>query len=77
MSEFSDGRAAYPGNDLLNALFVTLHLEKGLDLADGQVLPVAQSDQLVESAEQLVGILDDLALVQALASAGDDLGKEV
>lgn len=46
-------------------------------MADGQVLPVTQSDQLVERAKQLVGIAEDLALVQALACAGDDLGEEV
>lgn len=54
-----------------------LHLEESLDLADGQVLPVAQSDQLVESAEQFVGISEDFALIQTLACAGDHLGKEM
>ena len=54
-----------------------LHLQEGLDLADGQVLPVAKRDQLVECAKQLVGIAEDLAFVQALACAGNDLGEEV
>ena len=67
----------YPGDDFLNPLLVRLHLEEGLDLADGQVLPVAQGDQLIERAEQLVGIAEDLALVQTLACAGNDLGEEV
>lgn len=56
---------------------MALHLQEGLDLADGQVLPVSQGDQLVESAEQLIGILDDLPFVQALARAGDNLGEEM
>ena len=51
------------------------HLEEGLDLADGQVLPVAQCNQLVESAEQFIGISENFALFQALACAGDYLGK--
>ena len=54
-----------------------LHLEESLDLADGQVLAVAQGDQLIESAEQFVGISEDFALVQTLACAGDHLGKEM
>lgn len=70
-------RCPYASNDLLNALFVALHLQEGLDLADGQVLPVAESDQLIEGAEQLVGISEDLTLVQAPASAGNHLGEEV
>lgn len=67
----------YPCNNLLNALLVTLHLQEGPDLADGQVLPVAQRDQLVERAKELVGIADNLSLVQCLAGAGYDLGEEV
>jgi len=68
---------AYASDDLLDALLVALHLQEGLDLADGQVLPVAQGDQLIKGTEQLVGISEDLALIKALAGAGDDLGKEV
>ena len=56
---------------------MTLHLQECLDLADGQILPVTQSDQLVEGAEEFVGISEDLALVQALASASNDLGEKV
>lgn len=54
-----------------------LHLEECLDLADGQVLAVTQGDQLVESAEQFVGISEDFALIQTLACAGDHLGEEM
>lgn len=43
--------SAYPGDDLLDPLLVTLHLQEGLDLANGQVLPVPESDQLVKRAE--------------------------
>lgn len=68
---------AYPGDDLLDALLMTFHLEEGLDLTDRQVLPVAQSDQLIKSAKQFVCILHDFPLIQALACAGDDLGEEV
>ncbi len=56
---------------------MTLHLQECLDLADCQVLPVAQRDQLVEGAEQFIGIFEDLSLLQALASVGDHLGEEV
>jgi uncharacterized membrane protein YfhO len=35
---------AYPSNNLLYPLFVALHFEEGLDLADGQILPVPQSN---------------------------------
>jgi hypothetical protein len=61
----------------LDALLVTLHLEESLDLVDSQVLPVTKSNQLIEGAKQLVGILEDLPLVQALARASDHLGEEV
>lgn len=54
-----------------------LHFEEGLDLADCEVFPVAKGDQLVKGAEQLVGILQDFSLVQTLACAGDDLGKQM
>lgn len=67
----------YPSDDLLDALLVTLHLQERLDLADGQVLPVSESDQLIEGAQQLVGMLQDLPLLQTLASARDDLGEKV
>lgn len=68
---------SYSGNDLLDALLVTLHLQEGLDLADGQVLPVPQGDQLIEGAEELEGILENLTFLQILAGARDDLGKEM
>lgn len=42
---------------------MTLHFQKGPDLADGQVLSVAQCDQFVECAEKLVGISDNFSLV--------------
>lgn len=54
-----------------------LHVEKGLDLAEGEVLTVAHGDKLVECAEKLKGIAQDLALIQSPADAGDDLGKQV
>lgn len=54
-----------------------LHLEEGLDLADRQVFPVTQSNQLIEGAEQLVCVLQNLPLVETSACAGDDLGEEV
>lgn len=54
-----------------------LHLKEGLDLADGQVLPVTKGHQLVKGAEKFVGILDNLPLVEALACAGDNLREQV
>lgn len=56
---------------------MTLHLQERLDLADCQVFPVTKCDQLIEGAEQLVGILEDFPLVQALARGGNNLGKEM
>lgn len=70
-------RASYSGNDLLDALLMTLHLQEGLDLADGEILPIPQGDQLIECAEELEGILENLTFLQILAGAGDDLGEEM
>lgn len=56
---------------------MTLHFQECLDLTDGQVLPVPKGDQLIEGAQELEGILQDFTLLQTLAGAGDDLGKEV
>lgn len=56
---------------------MTLHVEEGLDLANGQVLSISQGDELVKGAEELVGILDNFPLVEALACAGHDLGEQV
>jgi hypothetical protein len=56
---------------------VTLHLQKSLDLADGEVLPVSERHQLVKGADQLEGIAEDFSFVEALAGAGDDLGEQV
>lgn len=67
----------YPLNNLLNALFVTLHLQEGLNLRQRQVLPVSQGHQLIERAQQLKGIAQDFPLIEALANAGSHLGKKV
>lgn len=56
---------------------MTLHLQKRLDLANGEVLPVAERDHLVKGAEDVEGMSEDLALVQGLAYAADYLGEEV
>lgn len=56
---------------------MTLHFEEGLDLADGQVLSVSQSDKLVECTEQLVCIPQDFSLIQALACTCDDLCEKM
>lgn len=56
---------------------MTLHLEEGLDLAEGQVLPVSKRDKLVKGAEEVVGIAEDLPFIETLACARDHLGKEV
>lgn len=67
----------YPGDNLLDALLVTLHLQERLDLADGQVLPIAKGNQLIEGAKQLICILQDFPLLQGPASTCDNLGEEV
>lgn len=68
---------SYASNDFLYALLVALHLQERLDLAQRQVFPVPQSDQLVKGAQQLVGIAQDLALVEAAAEAAGDLCKQM
>lgn len=54
-----------------------LHLQEGLDLADGQVLSVAEGDQFVKGAKQFVCISENFSLVEALAGTGDDLSEQV
>jgi len=58
-----------PGNDLLYPLLMTLHVKKSLDLAECEILSVAQRDQLVKCTEQLERIAKNLPFVQALAYA--------
>jgi hypothetical protein len=65
------------GNDFLDALLVRLHVKEGLDLAHGQVLAVAESNDLVKGRQQLKRVLEDLALVERLAYRRDNLGEEV
>ena len=54
-----------------------LHVEERLDLTQGEVLAVAQSNQLIEGAQKLESIAQNLTLVQTSADAGNNLGKEV
>lgn len=56
---------------------MTLHLQKRLNLTDGEILPIPKRDQLIEGAEEIEGMFEDLALVQALANAANYLGEEV
>lgn len=56
---------------------MTLHLQEGFDLRQRQVLPITQCHQLIECAEQLEGISQNLSLVQALANAGSHLSKQM
>lgn len=67
----------YPLNDLLYSLLMAFHLQEGLDLRQGQILPVAQCDQFVERAEQLEGIAQNLPLIQIPANAGSNLGEQM
>lgn len=53
----------YPLDNLLDSLFMTLHLQESLDLGQGKILPVTQCHQLIKCAQQLEGIAQDLALV--------------
>ena len=56
---------------------MTLHLEECLDLTDRQVLPIPEGDQFIKGTEDVEGMLEDFAFVQALAYAADNLGEEV
>lgn len=42
---------------------MTLHLQKSLDLPNIQIFPVAQRDQLIKSAQQLICIPQNLPFV--------------
>lgn len=53
------------------------HIKEGLDLAKGEVLPVAHGDEFIKGAKQLECIAQNLPLVQALADAGNNLGEKV
>lgn len=67
----------YSGNDLLDALLVTFHFQKGLYLAYGEVFPVPKRNQLIKGTEKFVGISDNLSLIKSSACAGNDLSEQV
>lgn len=56
---------------------MTLHIQERPDLTERQVLPVAQRHQFIKGAQQLVSIPDYFPLIQAFASARNDLGEKV
>lgn len=56
---------------------MTLHLQKGLDLAHGKVLSVSKCDKFIKCTEKFVGISDNLSLIESSACAGDNLGEQV
>lgn len=56
---------------------MTLHLHKGSDLANREILAIAESDDFVKGTEKLICVLENLSLVKVLAGAGDYLGKQV
>ena len=68
----------YSGDDLLYPFFVALHFQECFDLADGEIFPVPESNDLVKGAQQFVGILQDFSFVQTtLADTVDNLNEEV
>lgn len=56
---------------------MTLHLQERPDLAYGEVFPIPERNQLIESADELIRISKNLPLVEASAGAGHDLGEQV
>lgn len=56
---------------------MTLHVKECLDLTDGKIFAVPEGHELIKGTEQFVGILDDLALIEALAGARNYLCKQV
>lgn len=70
-------RNPYSGNNLLYSLFVTLHFQECLDLADCEVLPVAKRNQLIESTKKFVCILQNFSFIQGLACACNDLCEKM
>ena len=57
----------YTGNDILNLLLVTLHLENTSDLHDVDLFPEAQAHDLIKGTDELERVFEDLALVCASA----------
>ena len=64
-------------DDLLNLLFMTLHLQDTPNLSQVHVLPVSERDNLIKRAKNLEGILQNLAFIGAAAEVGDSASKEV
>ena len=56
---------------------MTLHLEHIAHLHVIDLLPIAQAHDLVECAQQLKRVFQNLALLRGPANVGDDAGEEV
>ena len=56
---------------------MTLHVKEGLDLTQGEILPIAQGHKFIESAQEFECIPKNFPLVQTLADAADDLREEM
>ena len=60
-------KKAYLLNQIVNALLVTVHLDKRANLRNGDALLVAERDGLVESKHQIEAFLRHLVLVRRFA----------
>ena len=71
-------RYSYPGNDLLNLLLMTLHLEDILDLRQRQILLVPKTDNFIKRTQQFKRIPQNLPFIQrSPTNAADDLREEM
>lgn len=52
----------HPRDDLLDLLFVTLHLDYTPDTNKADILPIPQADDLIESSQEIESPLLDLPL---------------
>jgi len=53
-----------PSDDLLDLLFVRFSLENTSNLLDRDVLPVSEGDDLVESCDEVEGVVEDGSFVR-------------
>jgi len=67
----------HPCNDLLDLLFMTLHLQVVSHLHHVDLLPVPQTHNLVKRLQQLKRILRDLPLLCAPAHIRHNAGEKV
>jgi len=67
----------YSGDNFLNLLLVTLHLQDTPHLHQVDLLPISHAHNLIECTQKLERVLQDLALVRTAAEVRHDTGEEM